>query len=164
MSPSDSGGSRSDVPQSQSVLASATGESQSDVPQIESVLASATGEGQSVVPQSQSVSVSVSQQVREACEALEVSGSPAVLSSAESVPSPDIQMVAPSGAWKRVVDEMASSDETVSSAGSSRSHPRVCAPKSSRILTPHMPAGVSSAASLARSCSSSLSKSCSRKK
>ena len=73
------GGSQSDVPQSQSVLARATGEGHSVVPQSQSVLASATGEGQSVVPQSQSVSVSVSQEVREACEALEVSGSPAVL-------------------------------------------------------------------------------------
>ena len=163
VSPSGSDGSQSDVPRSQSTLASVTSEGQSDVPRSLSVLASATGEGQSAVPQSQSVPVSVSQEVREACEALEVSGSPAVLSSAEVVPSPDVQMVAPSGARKRVVDEMASSDETVSSAGSSRSRPRVRAPKSSRIPTPHMPAGVSSAASLARSRSSSLSKSCSRK-
>ena len=109
---------------------------------------------------SQSALVGLSGIVNEACvTVLQSSSSPVAASSSGascSVQPQDSVMAEPSFARKRDASDLSSSD------GSFRSKPKSRSRKASGIPCPHLPSGVSAAASLARSRSSSSLKSSSR--
>ena len=102
----------------------------------------------------------LTQVVREACAALGSEGcTDSAPSSAESAPSHDVSMAEPSVARKRGASEVASSEDD-----SSRSRSKARGMKVPKHPSPHVPPGVSSAALLARSRSSSGSRSTSSSK
>ena len=117
---------------------------------------------QSDDPQSQSVLAGLSEAVEEACatviEVLDSSDKSAPIpSSGGSEQLQDSCMVEPSAARKRVASELSSSD------GGSQAKSKPRGRKALRTPGPHVPPGVSSAAEVARSRSSSGSRSSSRK-